>query len=97
MYSETSEEWTSTGLKNVSVIERCLLLRGKKRLSHLGLSVLSAIHGVSSIWNVRYWEVSLYLDPAHLIPYSETNNAGKIYLQFLKISLEEKQSSKGVL
>ena len=31
-----------------------------KRLSHLRLSVLSAIHGMSAIWNVRYWEVSLY-------------------------------------
>ena len=31
-----------------------------KRLSHLGLNVLSPIHGMSAIWNVRYWEVLLY-------------------------------------
>ena len=48
-------------LKNLSVIERCPLLVGNlKRLSHLGLNVLSAIHGMSAIWDVRYWEVSLY-------------------------------------
>ena len=29
--------------------------------SHLGLNVLSAIHGMSAIWDVRYWEVSLYV------------------------------------
>ena len=45
----------------------CPLLRGVryweailKRLSHLGLNALSAIQGMSAIWNVRYWEVSLY-------------------------------------
>ena len=48
-------------LKNVSFIERCPLLRGNlKKLSHLGLNVLPAIHGMSAIWDVRYWEVSLY-------------------------------------
>ena len=31
-----------------------------KRLSHLGLNVFSAIHGMPAIWNVHYWEVSLY-------------------------------------
>ena len=29
-------------------------------MSHLGLIVLSAIQGMSAIWDVRYWEVSLY-------------------------------------
>ena len=29
-------------------------------MSHLGLPVLSTIHGMSAIWDVRYWEVSLY-------------------------------------
>ena len=29
-------------------------------MSHLGLSILSAIQGMSSIWDVRYCEVSLY-------------------------------------
>ena len=26
----------------------------------MGLNVLSAIHGMSAIWDVRYWKVSLY-------------------------------------
>ena len=45
--------------KSLSVIERCPLLGGNlKRLSYLGLKVLSAVHGMSAIWDVRYWEVS---------------------------------------
>ena len=32
----------------------------QKRFSHLGLNILSAIHGMSAIWDVRYCEVSLY-------------------------------------
>ena len=31
-----------------------------KRLSNLGRNILSAIHDMSAIWDVRYWEVSLY-------------------------------------
>ena len=31
-----------------------------KRLYYLGINVLSAIHGMSAIWDVCYWEVSLY-------------------------------------
>ena len=33
-----------------------------KRLSHLGLNVLSTIQGMSAFWDVRYWKVSLYLE-----------------------------------
>ena len=41
-------------LKNLSAIERCLLLGGNlKRLLQLGLNFSSAIHGMSAIWNVR--------------------------------------------
>ena len=49
-------------LKDLSVIERCPLLEGnlKNRLSYLELNVLSAIQSMSSILDVRYWEVSLY-------------------------------------
>ena len=32
----------------------------QKRFSHLGLNILSAIHGMSAISDVRYCEVSLY-------------------------------------
>ena len=32
-----------------------------KRLSHLGFNVFSAIHEMSTIWDARYLEVSLYL------------------------------------
>ena len=46
-------------LKNLPVIERCYLLI-LKRLSHLGLNILSAFHGMSAIWDVPYWEISLY-------------------------------------
>ena len=31
-------------------------------MSHLGLNILSTIHGISTIWGVRYWEVSLYFE-----------------------------------
>ena len=50
-------------LKKLTVIDRCPLLGGnfKKRLSHLGLIDLSTIQGISAIWDVRYWDVSLYL------------------------------------
>ena len=47
-------------LKNLSVIERCSLLGGNlKKIVILGLNVLSAIHGMSAIWDVRYCKVSL--------------------------------------
>ena len=53
--------------QSLSVIERCLPLGGNlKRLSHLGQTVLSAFQGMSAIWDVRYWEVSLYYDWKHL-------------------------------
>ena len=29
-------------------------------MSHLGLNILSAIYDMSAIWDVRYWEISLY-------------------------------------
>ena len=29
-------------------------------MSYLGLNILSAIQGMSPVWDVRYWEVSLY-------------------------------------
>ena len=29
-------------------------------MSHLELNILSAIQGMSAVWDVRYWEVSLY-------------------------------------
>ena len=32
----------------------------QQRLSHLGLNILSAIQGMSAIWDIRYWEASLY-------------------------------------
>ena len=32
----------------------------------MGLNVLSAIHGMSAIWDVRYWEVSLYLQNLYI-------------------------------
>ena len=45
----------------------CSLLRGvcyweviSKRLSYLGLNILSAIQGMSDIRDVRYWDVSPY-------------------------------------
>ena len=51
---------------HLRVLKNCPLLRGVrywevilKRLSHLGLNGLSAIHGMSAIWDVHYWEVSL--------------------------------------
>ena len=31
-----------------------------KRLYYLGINVLSAIHGMSAVWDACYWEVSLY-------------------------------------
>ena len=49
-------------LKDLSVIERCPLLRGNlKKISHLRLNTLSTIQGMSAIWDVRYWEVSVYI------------------------------------
>ena len=32
----------------------------------MGLNVLSAIQGMSTIWDVRYWEFSLYNKPGDL-------------------------------
>ena len=44
-------------LKNLSIIERYPQLGGDlKRLLHLGINLLSAIHGMSAFWDVRYWE-----------------------------------------
>ena len=50
-------------------LKNCLLLRGTcywevifKRLSHFGPKVLSVTHGLSTLEDVRYWEVSLYID-----------------------------------
>ena len=49
-------------LKILSVIERCPLLEGNlRRLSHYRLNVLTAIHGISAILDVRYCETSLYV------------------------------------
>ena len=36
-------------------------------MSHWGLNILSAIQGVPAIWDVRYWEVSLYLSMYDLL------------------------------
>ena len=48
-------------LQNLSVIKSCPLLGSSlKRYPHLGLNILSPIQGMSAIWNVRCWEVSLY-------------------------------------
>ena len=47
----------------------CPLLRGVRyweRLSHLRLNVLSAIHVMSAIRDVRYREFSLYKEPLRL-------------------------------
>ena len=48
-------------------LKNCPLLIGvryraviQKRLFRLELNVLSVIHGMSAIWDVLYWEVSLY-------------------------------------
>ena len=56
------------------VLKNCLSLTGVhywkvilKRLSHLGLNILSAIHGMSAIWDFHYWEVSLYLNILNLL------------------------------
>ena len=47
-------------LKSFSVIERGPLLGGLlKRLLRLGLILFTTIHGMSAIWDVRYWDVSL--------------------------------------
>ena len=47
--------------KVLSVIKRCPLVGGGlTKLSHLGQNILSAIQGMSAIWDIRYWEVSLY-------------------------------------
>ena len=40
-------------LKSLSVIETCRLLGGNFK------KILSVIHSMSAIWDVRYWEVSL--------------------------------------
>ena len=47
-------------LKNLTVIERCPILRGNLKRLTFGTTVLSAIQGMSAIWDARYWEVSLY-------------------------------------
>ena len=47
--------------KVLSVIKRCPLLGGSlTKMSHLRQNILSAIQGMSAIWDVRYWQVSLY-------------------------------------
>ena len=53
---------------NLWVFKNSPLLRGVRyweviwqRLSHLGLNNLPGIQGMSTIWDVRYWEVSLHL------------------------------------
>ena len=44
-------------LKIMSVIERCLLLGGNfKKIVTVGTK---CFQGMSAIWDVRYWEVSL--------------------------------------
>ena len=44
-------------LKIISVIERCLLLGGNfKKIVTVGTK---CFQGMSAIWDVRYWEVSL--------------------------------------
>ena len=38
-----------------------------KRLPHFELYVLSAIPGMSAVWDIRYWEVSLYINISTVI------------------------------
>ena len=49
-------------LTSLSVIERCPLLGGKltKTVAFENKSFVRSIQGMSAIWDVRYWEVSLY-------------------------------------
>ena len=49
------------GLKKLSVIARCPLVGGNvKKIVTFETKRLSGIHGMSTIWDVRYSEVSLY-------------------------------------
>ena len=50
-------------LKNLFVVKRCPRYWEAvyQRLSHLGLHILSAIQGMSTVWDARFWEVSLFL------------------------------------
>ena len=58
-------------LKNLSAIKRCPLLGGSLTkiviFALLGVNILSAIQGMSAIWDVRYWKVSLYYDYYYLL------------------------------
>ena len=51
------------------------------RLSQLELNILSAIEGMSAIWDVRYWEVSLY---------KKTRGKVRTYEVFCMVLLENK-------
>ena len=62
-------QWNLWIADNYRSLKNCLLLRGTcywevifKRLSHFGPKVLSVTHGLSTLEDVRYWEVSLYID-----------------------------------
>ena len=49
-------------LINLSFIERCPLLESNLiKIATFGTNVLSAIHGMLGIWDVRCWEFSLYI------------------------------------
>ena len=64
---KNSLQWSLWIADTYGSLKICPLLRvGRywevilKRLLHLGLKGLSAIHGMSAIWDVRYWKVSMY-------------------------------------
>ena len=64
---KTSVQWNLWIADTYGSQKTCPLLRGVrdwevilKRLSYLGLNVFSAIQVMSTFWDVRYWEVSLY-------------------------------------
>ena len=56
VYSETSQWRTLTGLKKLSVIERCPLLGGNLKK----IVTFEIQRFVRYLWHVRYWEVLLY-------------------------------------
>ena len=59
---------------HLRVLKNCPLLRGVrywevilKRLSHLGVNVLTAIHGMSAIWDAHHWEFSRYTETDSIV------------------------------
>ena len=59
-------QWSLWIADTYGSLKICPLLRGVRywevvlqRLSYFGLNIVSAIQGMSAIWDVGYWEVSL--------------------------------------